>query len=418
MCPICPRRFQPIRTTDQGQTALEGDGPEPCPLLFIGERPGGEEHKRKRVFVGKTGMELDGTYLPLACLDRDSVRVTNIVKCFAEGNRTPTAVEVDTCAAYWLPGELARCQPEVVILMGASACRISDERIDLTARHGGPFRGSLLGGAWSGWLWPSYHPAMGLHETRRMQELLEDFEALGKWLAEDKPSPKRRTEPNSLYFYLEEDGSPSFSRSAFTGTGAVAVDTERHGSRPYSVQFTRGGAVWMALATNTRALAIAREAIQGHMAILHNAGQDLDLLDRLDIRVNAYRDTMQEAYHQGLAQGLKPLAYRLCGLEMRSWEDVVLPASRDKLTTWLEKALAISETELPDAVRKQLKTKVKVEFKRSPVERGLKRILRHTMESPEYDSWEKLDELRVAVDWEWEYLEIKLGPPPILGIGN
>ena len=47
------------------------------------------------------------------------------------------------------------------------------------------------------------------------------------------------------------------------------------------------------------------------------------LYDRQFIRIPNYMDTMVAAYLLGLPQGLKQLAYRLCGMEMHSYEEYV-----------------------------------------------------------------------------------------------
>jgi hypothetical protein len=100
---------------------------------------------------------------------------------------------------------------------------------------------------------------------------------------------------------------------------------------------------------------------------------------------------MQEAYHLGnLPQGLKALAYRLLGVRMQSWEDLVLPPSREKAVEWL-RAEWDDESEHRVRVEKQLKTKVKVEFKPTQRERDIRRILSHSWKE-KYDIWEKAEE--------------------------
>lgn len=180
--------------------------------------------------------------------------------------------------------------------------------------------------------------------------------------------------------------------------------------------------------------------------ILHNAPGDLDLLAQLGVSVRHFRDTMQEAFHQGsLPQGLKPLTYRLTGSTMRSWEDVVRPDSLVLAIEWLVEALNIAEADLSYFITTKLKTRkcvdcgagsrsescrkcggqlkqiVKEEIKPSPTETAIRRIIRCST-NPEYDTWEKVGEL-----WEKEggyleahreHIEERIGEMPILGIGN
>src|ERR1700722_14181018 len=75
-CPLCPNINDPIPC----------DGPEQCDIFFIGEAPGAMEQKQGKVFVGKTGQELNNHYLPLAGLKREDVRIGNAIKCLPPGH--------------------------------------------------------------------------------------------------------------------------------------------------------------------------------------------------------------------------------------------------------------------------------------------------------------------------------------------
>jgi uracil-DNA glycosylase len=99
--------------------------------------------------------------------------------CFAENNRTPTDKEIAGCGKHFLPDEIRETNPEVILLLGASACSlVPGVRLDM--HHGIPRRAELFG--WSGWVVPLFHPAIGLHEGKFMTPLLEDWEMLGRIL--------------------------------------------------------------------------------------------------------------------------------------------------------------------------------------------------------------------------------------------
>src|ERR1041385_7454520 len=57
------------------------DGPTSATTMLIGEGPGFHEDKFGTPFIGRSGQELNETYLPLAGLDRADVFVTNVVQC-------------------------------------------------------------------------------------------------------------------------------------------------------------------------------------------------------------------------------------------------------------------------------------------------------------------------------------------------
>ena len=470
-CDICPNEFAPVPSS----------GPTPARILLCGERPGQTENLKGRPFVGKTGEELDRTYLPLAGLHRDEVRVANAVRCFAVGNRTPTEKEVLGCGRCFLPRELDACRPEVVVLLGGSACRLIDRteaqgRVRIDYAHGRPLWGSLLDGAWEGWIWPSYHPALGMHDTTKMSPLLEDFRHLGEWLRGEwePPQPVEAEKDYRLISTVEEVQQYVLLPCIFPERPReIAIDTESHGAAEFSLQVSiEEHSGRMVLAKDKAAIVELGRLIEtlDLTVVMHHATHDLDDLARMGVRVapDRFRDTLQEAFQAGgLPQGLKPLAYRLLGVEMTSWQEVVWSASIDAIVTWLmnaaDAAEALAEVKTTEmktwrclecghkAHSESCKTKVgqhggekgwkcgcavysrssnlKHEHKPSAAESVLRHVLNHTIaiqtgEEP-YDPWKKLREMRVEglrgrvpESWEWDWIEEMVGPTPILGIGN
>jgi uracil-DNA glycosylase family 4 len=152
-------------------------------VLCIMERPGQDENRNGRVACGRTGQELDDLYLPLAGLDRSEVRIINTVLCGHESNKAPTAKEIAQCAPHHIPDEIERTNPNVILLLGATACSLAPGiRLDL--HHGIPQHTSKVGDlfGWKGWFVPMYHPAIGLHESRFMTVCIDDWKYLGALL--------------------------------------------------------------------------------------------------------------------------------------------------------------------------------------------------------------------------------------------
>jgi uracil-DNA glycosylase family protein len=103
-----------------------GAGPTDARLVIVGEQPGDQEDKAGEPFVGPAGRLLDGA-LEEAGIDRRLAYVTNAVKHFkfrASGKRrihaTPDTWEVAACKP-WLEAEVAVLQPDLVVLLGATA---------------------------------------------------------------------------------------------------------------------------------------------------------------------------------------------------------------------------------------------------------------------------------------------------------
>ena len=88
-------------------------------VLFIGEGPGENEDLQGKPFVGRAGKILDKA-LSEAGIDRETVMITNTVKCRPPNNRDPTPEEMEACRPFLLSELEGR---ELVILLGRSAIK-------------------------------------------------------------------------------------------------------------------------------------------------------------------------------------------------------------------------------------------------------------------------------------------------------
>jgi len=98
---------------------VPGVGPLPARVMFVGEGPGAEEDRQGEPFVGPAGQWLTKMITSLG-LERTQVRISNAVLCRPEGNRQPTGDEMGHCHER-LAAELAACDPEIVVALGATA---------------------------------------------------------------------------------------------------------------------------------------------------------------------------------------------------------------------------------------------------------------------------------------------------------
>jgi uracil-DNA glycosylase family protein len=95
-------------------------------LVLVGEQPGNDEDLSGKPFVGPAGRLLDEA-LERAGIDRETSYLTNAVKHFKwepKGTRRlhkkPGAREITACLP-WLEAEIALLEPEVLVLLGATA---------------------------------------------------------------------------------------------------------------------------------------------------------------------------------------------------------------------------------------------------------------------------------------------------------
>ena len=111
-----------------GTQTVFGEGSSHSRVMMVGEQPGDKEDLAGRPFVGPAGAILDKA-LAEAGIDRKDVYVTNIVKHFKwepRGKRRihkkPNAAQITACRP-WLDAEIRVTQPDVVILLGATAAQ-------------------------------------------------------------------------------------------------------------------------------------------------------------------------------------------------------------------------------------------------------------------------------------------------------
>jgi DNA polymerase len=88
-------------------------------LVFVGEGPGREEDALGRPFVGSAG-ELLTKIIRAMKLKRESVYITNVVKCRPPMNRPPEPDEVAACSRY-LESQLTTIHPRVICALGKTA---------------------------------------------------------------------------------------------------------------------------------------------------------------------------------------------------------------------------------------------------------------------------------------------------------
>ncbi|MFJ4618940.1 UdgX family uracil-DNA binding protein [Streptomyces sp. NPDC088812] len=176
---------------DATQTVF-GEGAADARVMLVGEQPGDQEDRQGRPFVGPAGQLLDRA-LAEAGIDPGEAYVTNAVKHFkftqAEPrkrriHKAPTLREAAACAP-WLAAELALVEPELIVVLGATAgkallgssFKVTEVRGTVLEReiHGRPER-----------LVPTVHPSSVLRADDReaaYQGLVADLDVAARLLS-------------------------------------------------------------------------------------------------------------------------------------------------------------------------------------------------------------------------------------------
>ena len=150
--------------------AVPGEGALDAGIMFVGEGPGFYEDRDGRPFVGPAGKFLDELLQSIG-LRRETVYITNMVKCRPPNNRDPLPGEVSACRPY-LDSQMEMIAPEVIVTLGRHSFLKFFPSQSLTKARGRSQRWKDLT------VYPIYHPAAALHNPRLRSVIVEDFRRL------------------------------------------------------------------------------------------------------------------------------------------------------------------------------------------------------------------------------------------------
>jgi DNA polymerase len=179
-CRLCP--LHETRTN-----AVPGAGPVDADIFFLGEAPGAREDEQGLPFVGASGRFLNHlleSMSKLCDVSRDSVFISNVVKCRPPDNRTPHVDEVAVCAGY-LDRQLELIQPRLIVTLGRFAMErfFPGERI--SEIHGQPRRINNVV------ILPLYHPAAALYRGSLRSVIEDDFKRIAQLLERTERTSSR-----------------------------------------------------------------------------------------------------------------------------------------------------------------------------------------------------------------------------------
>lgn len=402
-CALCPNVH----------TCLPPDGPDNATILLVGEAPGKNEERRRKIFVGGVGQELDDHYLPLAGLRRDRVRIINAISCLpdtANGridiSRPKDLALLESCTQCHVYPEIEGGTYQLIVPLGAFACRaVFGEPFDLELRHGIPATTPFGIPAF-----PMFHPAAGLHEPKKVLQIRTDWHRLRRYLRGTLIIPTD-TYSNPDYQEVNSD-----SALTYDPTLPIAIDTESDKTgRPWCITYTqREGEGRLIRASNPHLLKIFHAKLRYAEApiVLHYNLHDWSVLGEMDIFLpyGKVEDTASLAFHIGnVPQGLKALAFRELGMDMQDFDDLVTPYSTQEVLTYYQKASCIEWQRPPEELIIDSKTRQWKVYRPQSLSTKFKRFFTDLSKNPEkdvFDMWTK--------NWEQHQTEVEraVGPWP------
>ncbi len=97
-----------------------GEGPIPCPILFLGEAPGYHEDITGNPFCSFAGDMLEAAAFKAGLKRYADYHILNILKCRPPANRDPTKTEIENCRPFLLK-QLGAVNPDVIMAFGRYA---------------------------------------------------------------------------------------------------------------------------------------------------------------------------------------------------------------------------------------------------------------------------------------------------------
>ncbi|MFA7115847.1 MAG: uracil-DNA glycosylase [Bacteroidales bacterium] len=101
--------------------ALIGEGNVNASIMFIALSPGTKEDTENAMFIGPSGKVLNRLF-QAAGIERESVYMTNLVKCTLPKNRKPKSNEIEFCSIF-LNEEIEIIKPQIIVPLGFYATR-------------------------------------------------------------------------------------------------------------------------------------------------------------------------------------------------------------------------------------------------------------------------------------------------------
>jgi DNA polymerase len=164
--------------------AVCGEGNCYAELMLIAQAPGKNEDLEGRMFIGPSGQVLDDL-LHSSRIDRQTIYMTNLVKCMLPKYRRPRSDEIEACSPY-LEQEIKLVSPELLAPLGYFATRYILGKCKLPVPAKAEFR-QVYGKVFKAdgkRIIPLQHPAAILYDHRSENVVAANYRKLGEILAD------------------------------------------------------------------------------------------------------------------------------------------------------------------------------------------------------------------------------------------
>lgn len=163
------------------KNAVPGEGPLDADVMLVGEAPGRKEDEQGRPFVGMAGKLLDAI-LEKVGMPRNTVYITNVVKCRPPGNRDPKPDEIRACLPY-LRRQIELVRPKIIVALGRISGKLlfgaAGLRWSGISKERGKLRDARVFGV-DVRLIATYHPAAALYNPGLRDSIERDLAVVSR----------------------------------------------------------------------------------------------------------------------------------------------------------------------------------------------------------------------------------------------
>lgn len=333
-CPNCPNRDRFVGSSYNPQAKF----------ACVGTAPGLKDRAGKP-FTGWAAKDFNDTLLPSIGIDRSEITMCNVVGCYWEDQSKIPLELAKECSAFHLP-HIVQNAP-VVAVMGSLANRVVG--LDAERDHGISRVADIEQWGYCGIVVPTLHPAQTTHDPGLLGELKADFRVVKAALQGDVDEQVDEY-PDPVCTVLTD--IEEIARYPRNEIPAIDTEWDENTGKPVCLTYSFDPRFGRLIQAGSDLLLVFADFInnryQGKI-LLHNQGEDLAMLAKMGIHIDPRRviDTMAMAYHLGLPQSLKDLAWRLLRMEWSSYNELVAPYSEDLIAEWAATALDAVQTAFP-----------------------------------------------------------------------
>ncbi|MCD6598750.1 MAG: uracil-DNA glycosylase [Bacteroidales bacterium] len=164
------------------QHALPGEGSLSSRVLLIAQSPGKVEDAKNRMFIGPSG-KLFNELLEHAGISRETIYLTNLIKCMLPNSRRPSQNEIKQCTVY-LDKEIELIRPKLIVPLGFHSTRFifmkyhipRPPKNEYHILFGRTFHSAGLD------IYPLRHPTALLFNPEKRKMMEENYKMLNKLL--------------------------------------------------------------------------------------------------------------------------------------------------------------------------------------------------------------------------------------------